>query len=176
MTMHRRTLPRSAATFERARDQPRTQTCQQEYGITCAASTLVAQGQVIIMVGPSGQKSLEIDPGLKPLPRAILINDRDVGAAEPRRPRHCHGVDPMRSIALTVAENIGFGLHGQAPKGRIDAAVAHAPKSCVSPISSMKADGYRRQRQRGDQWAITRADVFLFDEPSNLGTPRAQMR
>ncbi|NUS44629.1 MAG: sn-glycerol-3-phosphate ABC transporter ATP-binding protein UgpC [Mycobacteriaceae bacterium] len=139
----------------------------------------VADGEFLVLVGPSGcgkSTSLRLLAGLEPVSSGrILIDDRDVTAADPRE-RDVAMVFQNYALYphMTVAENMGFALKiakvGKAERAqRVLAAAAMLDLEPYLDRRPKDLSGGQRQRVAMGRAIVRRPKVFLMDEPlSNL--------
>lgn len=146
---------------------------------TDEVSLTVADGEFMVLLGPSGcgkTTLLRMVAGLElPDSGQIVIGDRDVTYAEPRRRNlsmvfQSYAVFPNKS----VADNIGFGLRVRGvPAAEVRRKVAWAADLLqLTPYLDRypaKLSGGQRQRVAVARAIVMDADVLLMDEPlSNL--------
>jgi iron(III) transport system ATP-binding protein len=150
----------------------------------------VAPGELVCLVGPSGcgkTTLLRIAAGLEPLQQGRIIID-GCAIAEPRYhvPPEARGVgfvfqDYALFPHLTVAGNVGFGLHRMAAaerKARIDEVLAQVGMGEHAESYPHQLSGGMQQRVALARALAPRPRVMLLDEPfSGLDTRlREQIR
>jgi len=148
----------------------------------------ISDGEFVVFVGPSGcgkSTTLRMIAGLEDASSGIIsLDGRDVTRTRPAD----RGIAMVfQSYALfphmTVADNIGFGLHLQKQaRATITARVAEVAQTLqLTPLLDRyprELSGGQRQRVAIGRAIIRDPKVFLFDEPlSNLDAAlRVQMR
>ena len=148
----------------------------------------VADGEFVVLVGPSGcgkSTTLRMIAGLEDIDEgSISIGGRIVNRLEPKD-RNVAMVFQNYAIYphMSVAENIGFGLHtaalGKAEKRkRVEEVGAMLGLASLLERRPSALSGGQRQRVAIGRAMVRDPTVFLFDEPlSNLDAQlRAQMR
>jgi len=148
----------------------------------------VADGEFVVLVGPSGcgkSTTLRMIAGLEDLDEgSISIGGRIVNRLEPKD-RNIAMVFQNYAIYphMSVAENIGFGLHTAAldkaeKRKRVEEVGAILGLASLLERRPSALSGGQRQRVAIGRAMVRDPTVFLFDEPlSNLDAQlRAQMR
>jgi iron(III) transport system ATP-binding protein len=151
-------------------------------------SLVLRVGELVTLLGPSGcgkTTALRMVAGFEtPTAGAVLIDGADVTGRPPHR-RDTAMVFQSYAIFphLTVAENVGFGLHTRrVPPAeiarRVDALLDLVQLRGLGDRSPDRLSGGQQQRVALARAIITEPKVLLFDEPlSNLDAKlRAEMR
>jgi len=144
----------------------------------------IADGSFLAILGPSGcgkSSLLRLVAGLEsPTSGTIAMDDRDVTRLEPRD-RDVAMV--FQGLALyphmTVAENMGLGLHARrVPAAEVARSVREAAETLglAGHLSKRPRElsGGERQRVALGRALVRRPKIFLFDEP--LSSLDAQLR
>ena len=148
----------------------------------------VSDGEFVVFVGPSGcgkSTTLRMIAGLEEIDQgSISIGGRIVNRLEPKH-RNIAMVFQNYAIYphMSVAENIGFGLHTAAldkaeKRKRVEEVGAILGLASLLERRPSALSGGQRQRVAIGRAMVREPTVFLFDEPlSNLDAQlRAQMR
>jgi multiple sugar transport system ATP-binding protein len=148
----------------------------------------VSDGEFVVFVGPSGcgkSTTLRMIAGLEEIDQgSISIGGRIVNRLEPKH-RNIAMVFQNYAIYphMSVAENIGFGLHTAAldkaeKRKRVEEIGAILGLTSLLERRPSALSGGQRQRVAIGRAMVREPTVFLFDEPhSNLDAQlRAQMR